>query len=142
LSGRKGRSFGKIGVGPASWYFSGSDRAKGGKTRTLDSTQKGTLSISKVLLGIVSTGFGSLLAIGALISLFGGNVVSAVISGVVAAPLIFFGARWFTGRRPDGAWRNHRATERQKSFANDLGIQYPENVTKGELSDMICTSSD
>jgi hypothetical protein len=135
LSG-KGRSFSKIGVGPASWYFSGSHRTKGDKTQTLGNT-KGAMPLLKALLGVVSMGFGSVLAIGALISLFAGNVVSAVISGVIAASLIFFGALWLTGEPSDGAWRNDPATERQKSFANDLGIQYPENVTKGELSDMI-----
>ena len=61
---RKGRSFGKIGFGPLSWYFGGSHRSK-------------------------------------------------------------------------DAWRNDSATERQKSFANDLGIQFSESVTKGELADMI-----
>lgn len=75
LSG-KGRSFGKIGLGPFSWYFDGSHRKKGDETQIPDSNTK-------------------------------------------------------------DAWRNDPATERQKSFANDLGIQYPENVTKGELSDMI-----
>lgn len=36
-----------------------------------------------------------------------------------------------------GAWRNNPATERQKRFADDLGIRYPESVTRGELSDVI-----
>jgi hypothetical protein len=46
---------------------------------------------------------------------------------------------WYFGgsRRTKDAWRDDPATERQKSFADALGIQYPENVTKGELSDMI-----
>lgn len=59
-----GRFFGKIGLGPLTWYFDGSSRAK-------------------------------------------------------------------------DAWRNDPATERQKSLANKLGIHYPDEVTKGELSDMI-----
>jgi hypothetical protein len=46
---------------------------------------------------------------------------------------------WHFGgsRRAKDEWRDDPATERQKSFADDLGIQYPDNVTKGELSDLI-----
>lgn len=42
-----------------------------------------------------------------------------------------------SSRRAKDAWRNDPATERQKSFADELGIKYPENVTKGQLADMI-----
>jgi hypothetical protein len=136
LSG-KGRSFGKLGIGPASWYFSGSSGVKSDNAKTSGSSTNGIMRLLKALLGIVFMGLGSVLAIGSLMSLFGGSVAPAMISGAIATLLIFFGARWFTGKRPDGAWRSDPATERQKSFANDLGIQYPENVTKGELSDMI-----
>ncbi len=46
---------------------------------------------------------------------------------------------WHFGssRRAKDGWRNDPATERQKSFADELGIKYPENVTKGQLVDMI-----
>jgi hypothetical protein len=46
---------------------------------------------------------------------------------------------WHFGgsRRAKDVWRNDPATDRQKRFADELGIKYPENVTKGELSDLI-----
>ncbi len=34
-------------------------------------------------------------------------------------------------------WRNDPATEKQKSFADDLGIRYPKNISKGDMSDLI-----
>jgi hypothetical protein len=46
-------------------------------------------------------------------------------------------AKYFSGKRPTEAWRDDPATVQQKDFANDLGIKYPRNVAKGELSDMI-----
>lgn len=46
---------------------------------------------------------------------------------------------WHFGssRRAKDTWSNGPVTERQKSFADELGIKYAENVTKGELSDLI-----
>jgi hypothetical protein len=40
-------------------------------------------------------------------------------------------------RHKGGGWRNDPATERQKTFARDLGIKFPANISKGELSDRI-----
>lgn len=35
------------------------------------------------------------------------------------------------------SWRDGPATWKQKSFADDLGIDYPPNIGKGDLSDLI-----
>jgi hypothetical protein len=39
--------------------------------------------------------------------------------------------------RTDGSWRNDPATERQKTFARELGIKFPAHISKGALSDLI-----
>ncbi len=39
--------------------------------------------------------------------------------------------------QPPDSWRSEPATEAQKEFADDLGIKYGKNITKGELSDLI-----
>jgi hypothetical protein len=40
-------------------------------------------------------------------------------------------------RRRPRSWRDDPATEKQKSFAESLGIEYPRHISKGELSDLI-----
>jgi hypothetical protein len=35
------------------------------------------------------------------------------------------------------SWRDDPASDKQKSFADSLGIYYPETISKGELSDLI-----
>lgn len=47
------------------------------------------------------------------------------IAGVLAWP-----------RRPN-AWRRDPPTDRQIAFAQDLGIQIPPGISKGEISDLI-----
>jgi len=39
-----------------------------------------------------------------------------------------------TGRK---SWRDDPSSDRQKSFAEELGIDYPSNIRKGDLSDLI-----
>ena len=39
-------------------------------------------------------------------------------------------------RRPN-AWRSDPPTDRQIAFAQDLGIQIPPGISKGDLSDLI-----
>lgn len=43
----------------------------------------------------------------------------------------------FLWPRRSRSWRDDPPSQRQISFASDLGIQIPRGVTKGELSDMI-----
>ncbi len=43
----------------------------------------------------------------------------------------------FLWPRRKASWRDGPPSEKQISFASDLGIQIPRGVTKGELSDMI-----
>ena len=39
--------------------------------------------------------------------------------------------------RPDDNSRDFPATEKQKSLARELGIKFPPNISKGDLSDLI-----
>lgn len=50
--------------------------------------------------------------------------------------LLLAGA-WFSWPRRPNAWRGDPPTERQIAYAISLGIDIPDNVSKGELSDMI-----
>lgn len=56
---------------------------------------------------------------------------------VMAVAGIFAGAAfWCWPRRPN-AWRRDPPTERQLSYARNLGIDVPPGSSKGEVSDMI-----
>jgi hypothetical protein len=59
----------------------------------------------------------------------------------VGVPLALFGGggRKLVGGelRISNDWRDDPASEKQKSFARDLGIRFPAGITKGELSDLI-----
>ena len=61
----------------------------------------------------------------------------AIFFGVLSAILLFIGARWAKAPKRYYTWRNDPATDRQKSFADELGIRYAKGITKGELSDRI-----
>jgi hypothetical protein len=36
-----------------------------------------------------------------------------------------------------GEWRDEPPTDRQKEYADDLGIVYPPSITRGQLADLI-----
>ena len=59
-------------------------------------------------------------------------------SGVVAAisALWLFGGAFSFPRMPN-AWRRDRPSEKQLAYAMKLGIDVPDDVSKGELSEMI-----
>jgi len=47
---------------------------------------------------------------------------------------------WFGGdssKKKPQSWRDGPASPSQKSWAIELGIPFPPNITKGELSDLI-----
>ena len=41
------------------------------------------------------------------------------------------------GTSSSRTWRHGTATEKQKSFARELGIKFPANISKGDLSNLI-----
>jgi hypothetical protein len=41
------------------------------------------------------------------------------------------------GKKKPASWRDGPATPSQKSWAIELGIPYPPDITKGDLSDLI-----
>jgi hypothetical protein len=56
--------------------------------------------------------------------------------GIIALVFGWTGLKWLRGSKSD-TWRTDAATAKQKSFANELGIKYPTNISKGDLSDLI-----
>ena len=95
------------------------------------------------IVGFVFVGFGLLLGLLFLPAIIDGDrSAGAMIIGGIALVILLFGARLVlsnrTGGNPfRGSWRSDPATDKQKSFADELGIKYPRNITKGELSDLI-----
>ena len=89
----------------------------------------------------------AVIAVSLLVGLFavafwtnGGDGTARTISiffGILSMILFFIGARWSGGSSRHVSWRDDPATDRQKSFADDLGIQYHKGITKGALSDLI-----
>lgn len=61
----------------------------------------------------------------------------AIVSGIVAAVSAVVALTLIQGSKKSTSWRVDPATEKQKSFADDLGIRYPRNITKGKLSALI-----
>lgn len=55
----------------------------------------------------------------------------------LATAAVFGLAGFFAWPKRPNAWRREPPTDRQISFARDLGITIPRGVSKGELSDMI-----
>lgn len=60
----------------------------------------------------------------------------AVVMDVIGLALIWVGRKFIGTRKPDD-WRDDPASEKQKSFARDLGIKFHPGIKKGELSDLI-----
>lgn len=87
-----------------------------------------------------------LIAIGSLLGLFAllGGLIDksdsgkyvAIFLGVLGLILLTIGYRW-TRSKQSTSWRSDPATDRQREFANELGIKFSKNITKGELSDLI-----
>ena len=93
------------------------------------------MKLLRVAFGLIAVIVAILLAVSAAATFDrsqGGAIFLAILAVVFAA----VGRKWLKGRTPD-SWRAGPATEKQKSFADDLGIRYPKNITKGDLSDLI-----
>jgi hypothetical protein len=61
----------------------------------------------------------------------------AIFFGVLSAALLIIGARWAKRSRQLQSWRDDPATDRQITFARDLGISFSDGIRKGEISDLI-----
>lgn len=55
----------------------------------------------------------------------------------IGLPLAIVGAAALAWPRRPNAWRRDPPTDRQIAYAHNLGIDIPEGVSKGELSDLI-----
>src|SRR5262245_10980659 len=92
------------------------------------------------LLGYIVIAIGLVLG---LLAAFGGFASKqqtdryiAIGLGVFALILLAIGAKWARPKRKT-SWRSDPATNKQREFAKDLGIRFPKNITKGELSELI-----
>jgi hypothetical protein len=98
------------------------------------------MSLLRILFGLTSVVVAIILALSAVV-MFNDNRGSAIFLAVLATIFGVVGRKWLRGRTAE-SWRDGPATEKQKSFANDLGIRYARNITKGELSDLIGEAKD
>ena len=91
------------------------------------------------LLGIILGLTAILIAVlfgAASVALFAEDKGSAFLTAGVAVFFGLLGRRWISRQKSD-SWRSGPATQKQKTFADDLGIKYPKNISKGDLSDLI-----
>jgi high-affinity Fe2+/Pb2+ permease len=92
------------------------------------------------LIGSIVFVLGLLLALFAAVGWFAGKEQGeryvAIFLGALALGLLIVGYRW-TRSKHSTSWRSDTATDRQREFAKELGIKFPKNITKGELSDLI-----
>lgn len=96
----------------------------------------------RALLGTILIVVGLLLALigvaGAVTDKENKNIAYGLIA--VGSLLVVYGySRGYRARaqRRSTSWRLDPASEKQKEFARDLGIQFPKGITKGQLSDLI-----
>jgi hypothetical protein len=104
-------------------------------------------ALLRLLVGIPIIAVGATFGLGAVVLFCQGSELTTY--GFVFLGLAFLFVvlgTWLLPRRQrrlsgdaslDRSWRDGAATEKQKSFARDLGIVFPKNITKGALSDLI-----
>jgi hypothetical protein len=63
--------------------------------------------------------------------------IPAYLLGTLAVAFAITAVALVSRGKQSVTWRNDPATAKQKSFADDLGIRYPRNITKGDLSALI-----
>jgi hypothetical protein len=70
-----------------------------------------------------------------------GDHTIAIIIGIVGTSILIIGVRLIISSQYNiyysESWRDDPASDKQNSFAKDLGIDFPRNIKKGELSDLI-----
>lgn len=94
------------------------------------------MRLLRVLFGLIAMVTGVVLGIAAVAMFVDDQHGVAVFQSILAVVFFIVGKGWLRSKN-DLSWRNDPATEKQKSFADDLGIKYRKNITKGELSDLI-----
>ena len=105
--------------------------------RMVSATMGVILRFIQLAFGTVALAAGMLCALFAVIWWQQGQTGLCITFGLFALPLMVIGNRSLRGRRRRRSWRSEPATEKQKEFADELGIRYPRGITKGELSDLI-----
>ncbi len=94
------------------------------------------MRIIQIGFGIISFAMGVVLGLTSIVGFATSEIPMGVLTGFFALAFLAVGSRWIRGRK-NVSWRDDPATERQKSFANELGIAYAKNISKGDLSDLI-----
>lgn len=86
---------------------------------------------------LIFVGLGILLSSVGMVLAKKDAIAGPVVIGVIGLALIWSGRRIGWGFNRDGHWRADPASNRQKSFARELGIKFHPGISKGELSDRI-----
>ena len=101
------------------------------------------IRLLRLVIGVPLMALGLILLFGGLLMALVGPDTRAggIIMGLIGLTLVWVG-RKFTGTTPrtnpdDEHWRSGPATNKQKTFARELGIEFPANISKGDLSDLI-----
>ena len=97
------------------------------------------IRLLRLLIGIPLIALGLILLFGGLLMLAVGPETRAggIIMALIGLTLTWVGRKFTRTKQDDDDWRSGPATNKQKTFARDLGIQFPANITKGDLSDRI-----
>lgn len=89
------------------------------------------------LLGLIFILIGLLFAAVAVALYFQEEASGSAWAAGSLALLFLVVGKLFRAGGGTSSWKDDPATDRQKEFANDLGIKYPKNISKGELSALI-----
>lgn len=97
------------------------------------------MNLLRLIIGIPLIVLGLVTLLGSVFFVLLGKdaVAASVIMGVIGLALIWAGRKFAWGHNRDGHWRADPASNKQKSFAREMGIKFHPGISKGELSDKI-----
>ena len=105
-------------------------------------------NLLRLLVGIPTIFVGLSMCLGAIVcfAIDTKSTFASISVGGMGLVFLYVGIRLLPKRpKPiieEESWRDGPATAKQKSFARDLGIEFPPDISKGDLSDLISEETE
>lgn len=99
------------------------------------------MRLIRSVFGVIAIVISMSAIVGAFTSQQAGRSGAVWLSSFIAFIFGWVGLKWLRPRNPT-SWRADPATDKQKSYADSLGIRYRKGISKGELSDLISAETN